>query len=334
MWWCLYFKNYVLKFFVLLLCVLPVVAAAADFTVTPLALNYDVGRRDIIEDTITVTNTSDRLLRLYASVHEVSRTETGVVKDFAVVDTAEKAFTPSNWVEITRGRLELAPGEKRDIPFTIRMHPHTEAGEYSVFVGLAAASNQPKAVAAITAGDGQGSLLNITVDKKQSHQLRLESFQTGRFVSDPQTHTIEVALKNPGTVQTVPQGEVIFYDTRGHEVAATTFNNEGRAVTEQATETFSVSLPDTLPMGKYKAFLDVSYGDELRATLQDTAFFYVINVGTLATVFVSLLLLTLLVVWLYVRRQPDADSAVALYVQTGSTAASHNSDVNLKDTHD
>lgn len=307
---------------------------AAEYTVAPMAFNLNVERRDIINETVTLTNTSDRQVRLYASVHEVATDGEGVVHAFTMPDGNARATTPTSWVEISRARIVLAAGEKREIPFTIRMNPYTEPGEYSVFIGFATASNQPQATAKVMAGNAPGTLINLLVDKKQNHFLRLESFLIDKFVTNTNTETVSLRFHNPGEVATIPQGEVIFYDSKGREVAATPLNTESAKVDAANSAAYTVSLPDELPMGRYKAFLAAEYGDTLRVNLNDTTFFYVVSIPQLLAIFAGLFLLTIILMWLWYRRHhAEDDSMVPLYVQTGESPTKDH-DLDLKKTYE
>lgn len=299
-------------------------ALAANHTVSPLAFNLNVEKRDIIEETITLTNTSGQQLRLYASVHEVSVDGSGVVEAFVEPSMVDRTSSPTSWISVERGRIELAPGATREIPLRITMNPNTKPGDYSVFIGFAEASNQPEAVRAVMAGRAPGTLVNLVVDTKQDQFLRLARFSVDRFVTGRGESEVSYTLANPGDVDVVHQGEVIFYDTRGEEVAAVPLNPEGTVLPRGEELLFSVSVPDTLTIGKYKAFLSVEYGEHLTDSINDTTYFYVTPLRELSILFVVVLALAVGVT-LYVHRRYDVAEddhgaePVALYVRSGQS---------------
>lgn len=322
---------------IVLLCITylaPLVLFAANHQVKPLAFNFNVEKRDIVTETITLTNTSGSLVRLYASVHEVSTDREGVVDAFIEPSLVDRTTSPTSWIEINRGRIELQPGESKDVPFTIRMNPNTAPGDYSVFIGFAQASNQPQAIAAVMNGTAPGTLVNLVVDTKQDQFLRLEQFTVPRFVTGQEGSLITYELTNPGGVDVVPGGEVIFYDTKGREVAAVDLNLEAVPVTRDAPVTYTVAVPDTLTIGKYKAFLSVEYGTAMTDTIQDTAFFYVTPLKQLVIIFVIVLVLAVGLT-LYVHRRYDVDEdehgaePVAMYIRDGQSVDAHH-DIDLK----
>lgn len=303
------------------------VQAADTHTVAPLAFNLNVEKRDIIEDIITLTNLTDHQLRLYATVNEVAVDGNGVVESFREPSMVDRTNSPTAWVEINRGRIELAPGEVRQLPFTIRMNPNTAPGDYSVFIGFASGSNQPAAQAAVMAGQAPGTLVNLVVDKKQDQFLRIERFRVDRFVTGRGASVATFTLVNPGFVDVIPSGELMVYDTTGNEVAAIPINTEAVATAREKSQTYTVALPTTLAIGKYKAYLSVEYGEHGTQGVQDTAYFYVLP---FVQIIIAFLVVSVLAVGLtlYLHRRFDRDDdfgadPVAMYRREGKSDEKH-----------
>lgn len=309
-------------------------AFASDYLVTPLALNLEVNKRDILSETITLINQSEKRIRLYASVNEVAVDGKGVVESFAQPASVDRTNTPTTWVEITRGRIELAPGETKEIPFTIRMNPNTVPGDYAIFIGFAEAANEPKAQAKIMAGQAPGMLLSLSVDQQQNMFLRLKQFITDRFITEKKGGTFSYTLQNPGRVDVIPKGEIIIYDNSGEEVTSVPLNSEDMPVPAEDEEGFSISIPNNLTMGKYKAFLSVEYGEYLKASLNDTAYFYVLPLKQLIVIFIILMLIAVFIA-LYVHRRYDVPAlaveydSVPMHIREGTSENVHH-DIDLK----
>ncbi len=332
------FVSFRLPLLILLLTcfavLLPAVSQAANFLVVPMAFNLNVEKRDIIEDTITLTNTSGQQVRLYASVNEVAVDGSGVVESFVEPSRLDRKVSPTTWVEITRARIELAPGETREIPFTIRMNPNTEPGDYSIFIGFAGASNSPEAVNAIMAGNGEGALVNLVVDKKQDQFIRLERFVVDRFVTGKGTGQVAYTLLNPGGVDVVHGGEAIFYNTKGEEIAAVPLNTDKLVVAKDGSADFTVTVPESLGIGKYKVYVSVEYGEHMTDSVTDTAYFYVMPLRDLIIIFVIVLAFAIGIT-LYFHRKYDIEmddhgaDPVAFYVRKDVSEAREH-DIDLK----
>ncbi len=314
-------------------------AFAATHLVSPLAINLDLEKRDIVSETITLINNSQRVVRVYASVNTVAEDGEGIVESFVQKVEADRTNTPTTWIEISRKRIELKPGEKREVPFTVRMNPNTQAGDYNVFIGFAEGSNRQKAEKKVREGDAPGTIVHISVDQVQNQFLRLENFVVDKFVSEADTDTLSFTLSNPGRGDVVPRGEVIFYDNNGAEIGALPINTDDQLVPGDGKTDFTMEVPEELSIGKYKAFLSVEYGENLTASVHDTAFFYVLPWKLLLLIFVIILILAILIA-LYVHRRydtveetSDGSGTVAMYIKDGTSENQHH-DIDLTKKED
>jgi len=324
--------------YLFLLCVFLVPLWANAYTVTPLVIDKELQKRDTITETITLTNTGGSVVRIYPTVNEISVDAGGALVSFVpptMLDDRTTSITA--WLEIGRGRIELMPGESKQVPLTIRIHPEVGAGEYHAFIGFPRASNRPEAEKMVQQGGVPGTFVRIGVDKVQNQFLRLERFSVERFVQDSSEGGVSYTLNNPGKDAVNPGGEIIFYDNNGYEVTALPINVENVVIEGGQAYSFKSDVPKELGFGKYKAFLSVEYGEHQTASLHDTAFFYVLPVKWLIIIFV-IVLLCAIVLALYFHRKFDVDEdddgggdEVALFVRQGrSEALDHDIDLSQK----
>jgi hypothetical protein len=317
-----------------LLC--PFLAGAANYSVSPLVLDHDLEKRDIITETITLTNNDSRVIRIYPTVNEIALDEGGSVQSFVDSSMSDRTTSVTSWLQITRARLELQPNETKEIPLTIKLNPEVVAGEYHAFIGFPEGSNRPEAEKKVYAGNVPGTVVRIGVDKVQNQFLRLQRFSVERFVKGTTEGDVEYTLLNPGDDPVVPKGEIIFYDNHGYEVSSIPVNPDKRALEGGEEAAFSDKVPEHLKLGKYKAFLSVEYGEHQTASLHDTVFFYVLPLWNLIGIFVVVLVGAILIA-LYVHRKydmvksdVDADD-VALYIREGrSESKEHDIDLSQK----
>jgi hypothetical protein len=326
--------------FTLSLClffILPFFAQAANYSISPLVIDKEMEKRDIVIETITLTNNDSRVIRIYPTVNEIAVDEGGAIKTFVEPSmTADKTSAVTTWLEISRARLELQPGEKKEIPLTIRINPDVAAGEYHAFVGFAEGSNRAEAEAKVYAGTAQGTVVRIGVDKVQNQFLRLGRFSVEKFVKQASEGNITYVLDNPGEDPVVPKGEIIFYDNNGNEVSSVPVNPDNVVIEGKKRMDFTSLVPEDLRMGKYKAFLSVEYGDTQAASVHDTAFFYVLPLWNVLIIFIVVLILALILAF-YVHRkydlggeEVDADD-VALFIREGrSESKEHDIDLSKK----
>ncbi len=276
---------------------------AATYSVSPLIIDLNLEKRDLITKEITITNMDGRQVRIFPSVNEVNLDENGAIQSFVQPSMEEDRSTAvTSWIQVPRRRIEILPGESATVPVTIKVHPDVKAGEYHALIGFGDGSNQPQAHAKVMNGTAPVTVVRISVDEVQNQFLRLSSFNVKRFVSDNPTDTITYSLDNPGADPVVPGGEIIFYDNNGNEVASTPVNPESLTVEPGKVIEVKGSVPEELGLGKYKAFLSVEFGEHLTASVHDTAFFYVMPLKQLLMIFGAVLALALIIA-LYVHRR-------------------------------
>jgi hypothetical protein len=317
-------------------------AAAAQYSVSPLIIDLELEKRDIVTKDVTITNKDANQIRVFASVNEVSLDENGAIKEFvqpSMVDDRSSSVT--SWIQVTRKRIEIPPGESVTIPVTFKVHPDVQSGEYHAVIGFAEGSNQPEAVSKVMNGVAPVVAVRIGVDKVQNQFLRLERFSVKRFVTERTENEILYALQNPGDDPVTPAGEIIIYDNNGTEVASVPVNPDKLTAEPSKSIEITAGMPEELGVGKYKAFLSVEYGEHLTATVHDTAFFYVMPLRQLliffAVALVGALLVALFVHRRFLRTEEYDDEMLAdvpLYIRTDrSESKDHDIDLskNKKD---
>jgi hypothetical protein len=334
--------TYKLNFLCLLVCAITSMVfvpmfAFASYSVAPLVVDHELEKRDMVTETITITNNGTSLLRLYPTVNEISVDEGGKVQTFVEPAMVEDRTTSiTSWIEISRARIELAPGESKELELSIKVNPDVASGEYHAFVGFPEGSNRPEAEKRVYEGSAPGTVVRIGVDKVQNQFLRLDRFSVEKFVKSATDGLMSYVLNNPGEDPVIPRGEIIIYDNNGIEVTTVPINPEGAVINGKAQMDFSAFVPSNIPMGKYKAFLSVEYGEHQTASVHDTAFFYVLPIWNLIIIFAIVLAIALAIA-LYVHRKYDlagevseADS-VAMYIRQGtSEGKEHDIDLTQK----
>lgn len=322
--------------FTLAVCLFPTVASAT--TISPKIIDLDLEKRDIVERTITLTNNGTRPTRIYPTVHEIAIDENGEIEKFTYATNNKQTDTVTSWIEVPRGRITVEPGETYEVPVRIKIHPQAQSGNYVVFVAFSNAANKSDAEKRAMAGKSDGTIIRISVEKDRTEFLKLESFSVERFVTGlEEDSTIFYRIANNGQAPLVPEGELILYDTKGVEVGSVPVNPGGVELQPDSSQEFSSSLPDTLRAGKYKAFLNVDYGIEQRASLMDTTFFYNMPIMTMIIIFLSVMSFAILLTFLIYRRVTptiieDGAHDVSMYLREGnSEAKDHDLDLNKKE---
>lgn len=306
---------------------------AADYSVTPLIIEHDIVPRDSFEETVKITNTTGRPLRLFPTVNDITLGDEGAIETFIPASMGDNSTSVTSWIAVTRARVEIAPGETIKIPITVKVSPTAAPGEYHAFIGFAEGSKRDEAEAIVMSGRAPGVIVRLSLVEKRTEYLRLQRFSVDRLVTNTDTAQVNYTLENVGGLPLVPTGEIIFYDGNGVELTTMPVNPEQKNILAGKTEIFSHNLPEVGTIGRYKAFLNVEYGTNQRANLYDTAYFNVLPIRLLLITFFVLLLLSTILAILFHRSRnqvTEGDQSVAVYVRSGKIGVEKDHDINLK----
>ncbi len=271
------------------------VVSAAGVGVAPAIIDVKAKPRDIIKESVTLTNTDNFKQTIYTFVNSIS---SAVGKQaFVGPATANLAESLANWVEISRGVIELRPGQTKEIEFSIRVDLGAKPGMYHGVLTFAPGGSRLEAERRLNESPTVGINAEILDDGKEGLQLK-KFISDKRFFSDwPVSFSLE--LKNIGNRTVTPRGEIRIYDRKGEEVTEIAANQNAEALEPKDSKLFKLGWSNGKGIGRYKALLNLEYGEFERGILQDTIFFWIfpwpkilIIFGGLAAVVVVLTIFT------------------------------------------
>lgn len=268
--------------FVLLGMTLSVPAAYAQselVTITPVVVDEKAKVRDILKKSITIKNVSDRKLNIYPAVNDV-HPEEGEEEFVAAQDSLDRAASLANWIELSRGVIDLSPGEEKVIPFVVRVNLNALPGTYHANISFSEGGSRAGShkVASL--------MVNLEVQAEVKEIMQLNKFFTDNVFFSGDDVLFNFQLENIGNQELLPKGEIRVYNRRGEEVASIDVNKEGKAVSPDQVAQLASVWNGAHGFGKYKAFLNVDYGKSQSASVQDTVFFWIIPWQQLLGLFV------------------------------------------------
>lgn len=269
------------------------VVEEASFMVRPTIIDEKGHPRDSILRTITLLNGTESKLIVYASVANVAP-EDGT-QGFADPSRADLTSSLANWVEVTRGAIELLPREEKQLDVRINVNLRASPGTYHA---LLAFHEGPTREEAERSGARATIAINIDVTEIVRERMTLSSFAPERTFVLGSPARFLTRLTNSGDRPTSPQGEVRLYNRRGVEVAAIPFNKEGASLASGMSEQFNAEW-NASGWGRYSAQLVLEYGNG--KSLQGSALVWLIPWKGLALIFV--LLVGVLMVFAYMLRR-------------------------------
>jgi hypothetical protein len=314
----------------------PVALLASEINIRPFLIDEILEPRDSITKSITLTNKYEtRKAVLYATVNEITVDSTGEIKEFISPVMTDRTNTVTSWIEVSRGRIELNPSEVVEVPLTINIHPYAQPGEYHVFIGFVEAAKRYEAENIAMSGDADGVIVKITVADKREDVMRISGFTVNRFVTGDNSRTISVEVENSGDLPSAPTGEIIFYNSHGAEVMSIPVNTDGKEILPGESAVLENLIPLEDSLGRFKANVSLHYGENQKAELFDTTFFYLMPANLLLLVFGGILLVAIITA-LLLRRSlvreyvNDNMDDVTMFVRDGYETQPKEHDINLK----
>ncbi len=258
----------------------------AKFTVTPVVANEKAKPRDIIKKELIVTNNTDHRLDLYISVENIDPNEGA--QEFVSPGVSDLSTSLANWVEITRGVIELEAGESRKIPYLIHVNLTAQPGSYYARIQF---KEGPKRAEATASAEGSALMLNLEVEDDAIERLQLGNFLSEDSVIFGNSVSFSYLLENVGNRLIEPRGSIRIFNRRGEEVGSVPLNADGDEITPENKEQLAAVWNATGRFGKYKAYLDLEYGESQLASVQDTVYFWVFPWKEILTALLGVLLL-------------------------------------------
>ncbi len=243
-----------------------------ELDVTPVVIDEKGKPRDILKQSIKIINTSERKLNLYPSVNDVNKVE-GKQEFVAAQSGEDKKESLANWIELSRGVIDLGPGEEKEIPFVIRINVTAVVGSYHATISFTEGGARDAADSKPPLGE---ITVNVEVQDDVKEIMQLNKFGTDSFFLSGDDILFSYNVENIGNQELQPKGEVRIYNRRGEEVAAVPVNSDGKTISPSQMAQLASVWNGAEGFGRFKAFLTVDYGKVQTASVQDTVYFWIV----------------------------------------------------------
>lgn len=276
------------------------------FSVTPPLIKNNVSPGQLWKSYVKVINNNSIDIEVYPQVKDFrGGSETGTV-EFIEKSSEEGKYLLSDWIVIDTDPVVVEAHKSKEISFIVNVPENASPGGHyaAILIG-----NKPpqysESGATIKVSSLLASLILLSVDGEVEERGIIREFSTDKnFYFEPQAN-FKVRFENMGNVHIQPQGEIHIYDWFDKDRGVLSMN--------QGTD-FGNVLPggirkwdfnwqgddDLLGMGRYRAELILGFGSNGRQTINQTHYFWVINIGLL-TITVGPILLFLIILFLLVR---------------------------------
>src|SRR3989344_7658264 len=103
-----------------------IASAAAGITIAPVKYKLDVERGQVVENTITVANPNDFILKVRAEFQDFKVTENNNIQ--WLPGDIENPYKMIDWIRIRQDVITLKPKEEQSVPFKVIVHKNATAG--------------------------------------------------------------------------------------------------------------------------------------------------------------------------------------------------------------
>ena len=276
-------------------------ASVTSLTVSPVIIDEKAKARDILKESITLANGTDRKLNVYIFVNNVAN------------KGDDLSLSLANWIEISRGVIELLPGEKKKIDFEIRVNLRAKPGIYHAIVSFAEGPTRDAAEGRLSSAPS--ATVNLEVSEDIKERLQLKKFIPDKIFFSGSSAAFFYELENIGNQTLAPSGEIRIYNRRGEEITAIDANQDNAALDPNTTKQFASVWQNANGFGQYKALINLEYGAK-NAAIYDTVSFWLIPWQKILIIFgIFALIITLITYFLHQkyerRRTPQISSGRA-----------------------
>lgn len=277
-------------------CAPAVAVEPSGIEIEPHIIDEQANARDIFNYQIKVKNNTANQADIYLLVNDISF----VAGKQQTLDPAllDKSNSLSRWISITRGKIELASGEEKQIPLNIKVNMSAAPGVYYAAITFSPNSSRSGAEEAAKKYNLPQLIISFEVGDQILEKSQLSNFKSLKNVYFNFPAQFSLSIMNVGNTPIKPQGAIHIYNRKGEEVDTLDINPEKKSI---VAETEGIYLIDWQgkSFGKFKARLEAEYGIKEKRDLQDTVYFYVFPWMFLAifivAAFVLIIILTLFI---------------------------------------
>ena len=269
-----------------------------EISISPSIIDERAEARDILEYAVKLKNNSQQKIELYPFVNDLTKNEGE--QPFINPADLDKTVSLARWIEISRAVIELMPGEEKAVPVKININAAARPGKYFAAISFGRGSNRNLAAINKRELNQPEVLLNMEVKEHVIEKVENSIFEAEREVNFKSPVRFFLEVKNIGNKDILPKGSLLIYDRQGHELETLAINSEQNLIRPQETKQFRITWPSGRNMGRFKARLELEYGDS-RKDINDVIFFWILP-WQLLVIFLALFLAAIFSLWLLLAR--------------------------------
>lgn len=240
------------------------------YTVINPAVAHTLKPGQTAEGTTKVINQSNVSLTFKLNVQDYIVTDTKGTPSFLPPDTLNSKFSAAAWIGVTPSTFTLKPGATQVINYYIQIPLDAKPGGHYAGIVYAPTTKAQEQATGGTVNTQVGSLFYLNVSGPINEKAKVSKFATNSF-QEYGPVKILTQIKNMGDLHTSPKGIVTVTGLLFRESSDLISQN----IYPQTARDFENTFGSTLMLGRYKAELIGSYGQENNLPLVATMYFWV-----------------------------------------------------------
>jgi hypothetical protein len=281
-------------------------------SITPPLFQLTALPGDVWQSNVKVVNANPYPMTVFAHVVDFdAEGEVGQGKFVPIIKNDGDHTTLAEWIEVSEGPYVIPAEQTQDIPFFVDI-PDTASpgGHYAALMVSTHAPEDSEHGSAINTSQSVTSLFFVRINGDIQEEGVIREFRvTKKLLERPETEFI-VRFQNKGNVHLLPRGDIRITNMWGAERGIIPINHQthfGNVLPQSIREfTFGwKSEFNITDIGRYKAIVTLSYGEDEIKNVTSTSYFWVIPIkATLITIAVLGVCITLIVwmVKMYIHR--------------------------------
>jgi hypothetical protein len=255
-------------------CFLPAIGRAdteIDLSVTPAVIDIASCEKGQIclEKPISIKNNSSVRADVYAQVNDLS-------PNSGLIPYSDPSDLPANaslvrWIDFYRSVIEIAPGETATQTLRITASPNAQPGTYHAIISFPTGGNLTEAQVIDQKLNEEKVQINLNIVAHQVEQAEISRYQPLSPIFTKNNIGFDLKIKNIGNQPVTPTGGIVIYNKGGAEVGSMAVGGSIIAPGEIKDLSFASSL--NIGPGKFKAVLNLNYGQDNGKNLTDIVYF-------------------------------------------------------------
>ncbi|MDA3840422.1 MAG: hypothetical protein PF572_04995 [Patescibacteria group bacterium] len=250
-----------------LLCNIAHAQKEGDLSLEPKVIDDSVAPRAMLEYSVVLKNNTTHKLNIYPLLEDLDEGEKKISEGLL-----DREYLMTKWISIKRNAIDISPGEEYTLPIKIDVSHDAIPDEYFVSITFAHGAHRVEAEENAVKTSPPKLFINLKVEDQTIEKASiLKYYPSKKIFIDPRP-VLFLELNNSGNVDLAPKGNVYLYNKRGEEVDIISINPEFKTAAAGKIFTLELRGNNNLKTGKYKARMEIEYGEKISKEIQDTVY--------------------------------------------------------------